>query len=89
MTVEAIEAHKKKYGEDPGAFFINAYAATLALLNAIEKTGSTDYDVLTKALRSEYIATPLGIIRFDNRGDAIGVGFSVYKVQNGVFVEVG
>ncbi len=89
MTIEATERYKKKYGEDPGAFFLNAYAATLALLNAIEKTGKTDYDVLTKALRSEYVATPLGIIRFDDRGDAIGVGFSMYRVQNGVFVEVG
>lgn len=88
MTTLAVEAHKKKYGEDPGAFFINAYAATLALLNVIEKTGSTDYDTLSNALKNEFVATPLGIIRFDDRGDAIGVGFSVYQVKNGVFVEV-
>ena len=75
MAIEAVEAHKKKYGEDPGAFFLNAYSAALALLNAIEKTGSTDYDVISQALKTEYVATPLGIIRFDQRGDAIGVGF--------------
>jgi len=85
----AIAAHKKKYnGEDPGAFFLNAYAATLALLNAIEKAGSTDYDAVTKALRTEYVATPLGIIRFDDRGDAIGIGFSMYQVQDGVYTEL-
>lgn len=85
----AIEAHKKKFnGEDPGAFFLNAYAATLALLNAIEKAGSTDYDAVTNALRTEYVATPLGIIRFDDRGDAIGIGFSMYQVQNGVYTEI-
>ena len=88
MAIEAIEAHKKAYGKDPGAFFLNAYSATLALLNAIEKTGSTDYDVLKKALQTEFVATPLGIIRFDERGDAIGVGFSMYQVQNGVYVEL-
>jgi len=88
MAVAAIEAHKKAYGKDPGAFFLNAYSATLALLNAIEKTGSTDYDVLKKALQEEFVATPLGIIRFDERGDAIGVGFSMYQVQNGVYVEL-
>ena len=88
MAIEAIEAHKKAYGKDPGAFFLNAYSASLALLNAIEKTGSTDYDVLKKALQTEFVATPLGIIRFDERGDAIGVGFSMYQVQNGVYVEL-
>jgi len=88
MAIQAIEAHKKAYGKDPGAFFLNAYSATLALLNAIEKTGSTDYNVLKKALQTEFVATPLGIIRFDERGDAIGVGFSMYQVQNGVYVEL-
>jgi branched-chain amino acid transport system substrate-binding protein len=88
LAVEAIESHKKEYGEEPGAFFLNAYAATLALLNAIEKSGSTDYDVLTKTLKSEWVATPLGIIKFDEKGDAIGVGFAMYQVQKGQYVTV-
>jgi branched-chain amino acid transport system substrate-binding protein len=88
LAVEAIEAHKAAYGEDPGAFFLNAYAATLALVNAIEKSCSTDYADITAALRSEWVATPLGIIKFDERGDAIGVGFSMYQVQNGQYVEI-
>jgi branched-chain amino acid transport system substrate-binding protein len=88
MAIEAIAAHKKKYGSDPGAFFLNAYAATLALLNAIDKSCSTDYDDIVNALRTEFVATPLGILRFDERGDAIGVGFSMYQVQDGVYVEI-
>jgi len=88
MAIEAIAAHKKKYGSDPGAFFLNAYAASLALLNAIEKSCSTNYDDIVNALRTEFVATPLGILRFDERGDAIGVGFSMFQVQNGVYVEI-
>jgi branched-chain amino acid transport system substrate-binding protein len=88
IAIEAVAAHKKKYGEDPGAFFLNAYAAMQAMLNAIEKSGSLKYDDIVSALRSEYVATPLGILRFDERGDAIGVGFAVYQVQNGAFVEI-
>jgi branched-chain amino acid transport system substrate-binding protein len=88
MAIEAIAAHKKKYGSDPGAFFLNAYAATLALLNAIDKSCSTDYDDIVNALRTEFVATPLGILRFDERGDAIGVGFSIYQVQKGKYVEL-
>lgn len=82
------EAYKKAYGEDVGVFSINGYAATQALLNAIQKAGSTDYDAIVKALRTEYVETPLGKIKFDERGDAIGVGFSVYQVKDGKYVEV-
>lgn len=88
MAIAANNAHKKAYGKDPGAFFLNAYSATLALLNAIEKAGSTDYDAVSKALRTEYVETPLGKISFDKRGDAIGVGFSMYQVKKGVYVEI-
>ena len=88
IAKKAVEQHKAKYGEDPGAFFLNAYAAAMALLNAIDVAGSTDYDGITKALQSEYVATPLGIIRFDERGDAIGIGFSMYQVQKGKYVEL-
>jgi branched-chain amino acid transport system substrate-binding protein len=88
LAIAANEAHKKAYGSDPGAFFLNAYAATQAILNAIQKAGSTDYAAIGKALQTQYAETPLGKIKFDKRGDAIGVGFSVYQVRKGVYVEV-
>jgi len=88
MTQKATKDHQKKYGKDPGAFFLNAYSATLALLNAIEKSGTTKYEPIRKALETEYVETPLGQIRFDRQGDAVGVGFSMYQVQNGQYVEV-
>jgi branched-chain amino acid transport system substrate-binding protein len=88
LAIDANNAHKETYKSDPGAFFLNAYSAAQALLNAIEKAGSTDYDAVSKALRTEYVDTPLGKIRFDERGDAIGVGFSMYQVRDGVYVEI-
>jgi branched-chain amino acid transport system substrate-binding protein len=88
LAIKAAQDHRKKYGSDPGAFFLNAYAAAQALLNAVEKAGSTDYNALSNTLKKEYIETPLGRISFDERGDAIGVGFSMYQVRNGVYQEV-
>ncbi len=88
LSIAAVEAHKKKYKADHGAFYINAYSAMLALVNAIEKAGSTDYEALSKALKTEWVETPIGKIRFDDRGDAIGAGFSVYQVQKGKYVEL-
>ncbi len=88
LAIAAIEAHRKAYGADPGAFFLNGIAATQALLNAIQKAGSTNYDAVGRALQTQFVETPLGKIRFDKRGDAIGVGFSMYQVRKGVYVEV-
>jgi branched-chain amino acid transport system substrate-binding protein len=88
MTIKAKKDHQAAYGDDPGAFFDNAYAATLALLNAIEQAGGTDYDAIVKALRTKNVDTPLGSIRFDDRGDAIGVGFAMYQVKDGQYAEV-
>ncbi|MCW8904665.1 branched-chain amino acid ABC transporter substrate-binding protein [Sedimenticola sp.] len=88
LYTAAIEAHKKTYGEDPGAFFDSAHAAAAALLNAIEKAGSTDTAAITNALQANDVATTVGSIHFDEHGDAVGVGFAVYQVQNGQYVEV-
>jgi len=88
LAIKAIADHKKEFGEEPGAFYLNAYAAAQALFNAIAKAGSTDYNKIVAALKSNYVETPLGRISFDQRGDIIGFGFSVFQVKNGKFVEL-
>lgn len=85
---EAVAAHKAEFGSDPGPFFPEAYSAALALLTAVENAGSTDYAKVTEALRTHYVDTAVGKIKFDEKGDAEGVGFAVYQVQNGQYVEV-
>ncbi|PNU19679.1 branched chain amino acid ABC transporter substrate-binding protein [Geothermobacter hydrogeniphilus] len=84
---KARAAYQQKYGKEPGTFFDQGYAAMEAALNAIKVAGGTDYAKVEKALRSSYVDTTVGKIKFDNKGDAVGVGFSVYQVQNGKFVE--
>jgi len=88
LTTIANSAHKKAYNSDPGAFYLNAYSAALALINAVSKSGSTEYNKIVNALQTQYVDTPLGKIKFDSKGDAIGVGFSVYQVKNGKYVQV-
>ena len=85
---EAADAHREKYGEDPGPFFMNAYAAALAITHAIEEAGSVEADAIMDALRNTSVKTPLGEISFDDMGDAEGVGFAMYQVQDGVYVQV-
>ena len=75
LAIQAKKEHQDAYGSDPGAFYDNAYSATLAILNAIQKAGSTDYAAVVKALQTEDVETPLGKIKFDEKGDATGIGF--------------
>jgi branched-chain amino acid transport system substrate-binding protein len=88
MAIDAAKAYEREYGERPGAFFFPGYAAALALVNAIKKAGTTDYYAVSKALRTEPVETPIGDLIFDEKGDAVGIGFSVYQVRKGIFVEL-
>jgi len=88
ITKAARTAYKKTYGSEPGAFFDNAYAAALAITNAIAKAKSTDSTAIAKVLKTQDVATPFGHIHFDEKGDATGVGFSVYQVKDGRYVQV-
>jgi len=88
MAQEAIKLHEEKYGEQPGAFFLNACAAIESLLKAIEIAGTTDYEAVRKALQSNRFDTTLGNIGFSETGDPIGVEFKPFQVKDGVYVEV-
>jgi branched-chain amino acid transport system substrate-binding protein len=88
LAEEYAQRHVEKYGTEPGPFFQEAVSAAIALFNAIEKAGSTDYQAIMNALQTEYVDTPVGTISFDDTGNAIGVGFVVYQVQNMEYVQV-
>ena len=88
-AIKAREQHRAMFGSDPGAFYDNAYSATQALNNAMEKAGTaTDSGKIMQALHTEYVETPLGRIKFGPKGDASGIGLSMFQVQNGKFVEL-
>lgn len=88
ISKEYAEKHLKKYGTTPGAFFDTAVSATIALLNAIDKADSTEAKKIMDALRNNDVETAVGTIRFDDKGDAIGVGMSIYQITNGEYVEI-
>ena len=88
IAIAAIAEHQKAYGAEPGAFYLNAYAAIQAVLNAMNNAKSTEYSAVAKAMRTYYTDTPLGKIKFNKDGDAIGAGFSMYQVRKGMYVEI-
>ena len=88
MNIKAREDHRKKYNAEAGAFYDNAYSATILLIEAIKAAGGTDPQKIMDALHNNPVDTPLGKIKFDAKGDAEGASFSMYQVKNGAFVEL-
>ena len=84
----ARELHRKEYGLEPGAFFDNAYAAALALTNALARAGGTDAEAVATVLRTEDVATPFGAFHFDGNGDTTGATLAMFRVENGRYVPV-
>ncbi|MBO4300643.1 MAG: branched-chain amino acid ABC transporter substrate-binding protein [Desulfovibrio sp.] len=84
----AREGHVKMFGSGPGSFYYNAYAAMVALINAMEKSGSTETDKIVEALHNSPVDTPLGTLTFSKTGDAAGMALSIYQVRDGKFVEL-
>ncbi|MDR2444301.1 MAG: branched-chain amino acid ABC transporter substrate-binding protein [Deltaproteobacteria bacterium] len=85
----AIEDHKTRHSEDIGPYFFYSAGATEALLAAVEKVGNTtDLEAIKKHLNEDTVDTIMGPVRFDAKGDVIGVGFSIYEIKDGTFHEI-
>ena len=61
---------------------IEAWAA------AVERTGSTDADAVSRDLLSSEVRTVLGAFRFTPKGDADLPPYAVYRWRNGAFEEL-
>lgn len=85
--------YQKKYWEEPGVFTANAYAALQMFASTANKVGSLDLEKLATGIKSTFVETPIGTIKFDNNGDffyqedgyAYKNGFGVFLVENGKF----
>lgn len=76
---------RKQYRSPAG---LQAYAAAMAIFNAMEVAGSVLADNISATLKSEYIDTTLGNISFDENGDLVGLDYLMYQVKNEQFVEI-
>jgi branched-chain amino acid transport system substrate-binding protein len=80
-----IAAYKKRFGEEPGPYSANAYAAAQIIIAAIVKSGAspTRADVLKNVAATSNIDTPIGTIGFDANGDTTAPILSFYAIKGG------
>ena len=84
-TREFLEAYQAKFGEIPSSPWpLYAADAFKIIAYAIDKTGSTDGDILAEYLRNEVDGVPgvTGPIGFTKQGDREGVPFYLYVVND-------
>jgi len=84
-AAEFREAYNAKYGEIPSSpWAVYAADALNVIAYTIDQAGSTDSDVLVDYLKNkmEKFAGITGPIGFDEKGDRIGTGISLYVVTD-------
>jgi len=74
-----VAAFKAKNQDPSGAFVLTSYSAVQVMADAIQHTGSTDTEIVQKAMRSMTFNTPTGEIKFDEKGDLTQFDFVVYQ----------
>jgi branched-chain amino acid transport system substrate-binding protein len=84
-AMEFKERYQAAYGTLPSSpWSVYAGDALMVIAEAIDKTGSTDSDVLVDYLKNEMEEFPsiTGPIGFDEKGDRIGTGINLYVVND-------
>jgi branched-chain amino acid transport system substrate-binding protein len=84
-AMEFKEKYQEAYGTLPSSpWSVYAADALMVIAEAIDKTGSTDSDVLVDYLKNEMEEFPsiTGPIGFDEKGDRVGTGINLYVVND-------
>lgn len=81
---EFINAYKTKYGEVPNGFAALGYDGANIMLNAIEKSGSTDSKAIVEAISNTQYEGVTGNIKFDENGDPIK-SVSIIQIKDGQY----
>lgn len=77
---EALVKAFKDQGRDPGgAFQMTAYSATKALVAGLEGVGKDDPIAVAKYLHENEVATPIGVLSWNEQGDLNEFKFDVFQ----------
>ena len=82
-----LDEYRDIYGVDPGMYYLNAYAATQALVWSVTApSGSTNPEDIISVLKTGIFEnTVIGTIDFNDEGDVSGdrTGFNTYSIVDG------
>lgn len=80
-----VTRYEARYGEI-GSFSAYGYDATNVLIEAIRRAGTKDRESVLKEVRNtKDFPGVLGIVNFDEKGDAVGKSVGIFRVEKGKF----
>ena len=85
--VDYKQKYKNKYEEEPALYSEYGYDALMSLAKAIEIAGTTNSEEVKGALYNLKFGGAMGIVEFDEYGEAEGKDFIIYQVKNQKIVE--
>ncbi len=80
-----VKRYEARYGEI-GSFSAYAYDAANVIIAAIRRAGTKDREKILKELHAtKDFPGVLGLVNFDEKGDAVGKSVGVFKIEGGKF----
>lgn len=92
LAKEVSEAYKEKFGREIGPNGAYSYMATVVLLDAIERAGTTDREKIQEELRKTKLEEHIlaaGVIEFDGKGQNINARAVLNQIRDGESFIVG
>jgi branched-chain amino acid transport system substrate-binding protein len=87
-----IEAYTKRFGGQPAPLSMHGYAAAVTLIRSLEAVARSGQPIAGEALRAALAAadvpTPLGRVKFDDKGDPLHYERVIVQIQGGRYVVV-
>lgn len=80
---------KQKYNEAPSSISAEAYTALRTLAMAMQSAGTSDADKLAAALSKVTWDSPIGTVKFDDKGQNINAASELQVVDGNTFVPAG
>ncbi|MAC47539.1 MAG: leucine ABC transporter subunit substrate-binding protein LivK [Oceanospirillum sp.] len=74
-----VQAFKNKNQDPTGPFVMPAYSAVQVMADSMKATGSTDSEEVAAYMHKTAFSTPIGNVKFDEKGDLTSFNFVVYN----------
>ena len=74
-----VQAFKNKNQDPTGPFVMPAYSAVQVMADSMKATGSTDSEEVAEYMHKNAFSTPIGNVKFDEKGDLTSFNFVVYN----------
>ena len=82
---EFVANYKKKFNVDPGTYATLCYDTLFVLKEAIEKTGSTEFEKVRDAVQNISYDGLSGLVKFTSERELAESNFIILQIKNGAF----